>query len=115
MSAGIISSIEPEIIDLEDEIADFTGDLLALEVYESSLKRLFENDAGTWLKLTDLLEQNQQAVKTIVALESDCQGALQATWIDHPNLESGYCLVLFYVDALEWNNLAVYNKARLSS
>jgi hypothetical protein len=112
MTIGIISSTEPEIVDLEDELADFTGDVLALKTYEPSLARLFKTPAGMWSDLATLLERDQQAVEAISTLQSDCQGTLRVTWLDHPDLELGYCLVLFYMDALGWNSLALYNRGR---
>lgn len=114
MTTGIISSTESEVIDLEEELADFTADVLALKTYESSLRRLFDSPSGIWSDLETLLEGNRQAVNEIATLQSNCQGVLRVTWLNPPNLDMGYCLVLFYVESLGWNSLAVYNKARLA-
>lgn len=113
MSSGMISAAELDIIDIEDELADFTADLLALSANEHILKRLLKEPAGSWSNLANFLEGHQQATQVVEKFQSDCNGILQVTWLAHPRLDRGYCLVLFYVDALGWNNLAVYNKARL--
>ena len=42
-------------------------------------------------------------------------GTLRVTWLEYPELEQGYCLVLFYMDSLGWNSLALYNKTRLEN
>lgn len=113
MSLGTISSAEPDIIDIEDELADFTADLIALSANEYILSRLFAEPAGSWSNLASFLERHQQAVQAVKKIQADCDGTVQVTWLEHPILDHGYCLVLFYVDSLGWNNLAVYNKARL--
>ncbi|MEL7225813.1 MAG: hypothetical protein AAGL17_13410 [Cyanobacteria bacterium J06576_12] len=113
MSRGITVSAEPDIIGIEDEIADFTADLLSLAANEPILERLFTQSAGTWTNLTDFLEADDLTAQEVASLQSACKGLLRVTWLEHPELESGYCLVLFYVDSLGWNSLASYNKARL--
>ncbi len=113
MSSGMISSAEPDIVDIEDELADFTADLLTLRTSEYILSRLFAEPAGSWSNLASFLEGHQQAVQEVEKFQTDCNGTVQVTWLEHPKLDHGHCLVLFYVDSLGWNNLAVYNRARL--
>ncbi len=108
MSSSMISSIEVETIELEDELADFTADLLALQANEPILKRLFNKPAGSWSSVTDFFDETS----LIEDIQSDCDGTLQITWLEPPELDSGYCLVLFYMASLGWNSLALYNKAR---
>lgn len=114
MNTGIISS-EPEIIELEEALVDLTADLLSLQAYEDVLKDLFNKPAGIWSDLTDFLVKDQPVAQEMVSLQSDCNGTVRVTWLEHPELAQGYCLVLFYMGALGWNNLALYNKARLDS
>lgn len=113
MSRGITVSAEPGIIEIEDEVADFAADLLALEEHEFVLEYLFKRPAGKWCNLVDFITDDHPIVQKITSLQSDCHGQLKVTWIEHPDLESGYCFVVFYVDSLNWNSLALYNKDRL--
>lgn len=106
--------VENELDDLaiEDEWADFTADLLSLRESESILTQLFLNPLGQWLDFSNLLNDDE-ILQKLASLQADCDGKLRVTWLEHPELDRGYCLVLFYVDSLGWNNLALYNKARL--
>jgi len=114
MTSEIISSQdESEVIDLEDELVDFTADLLSLRQSESVLGRLFHQPMGTWIDLLSLLDTNNCNLEMLETLQKDCDGVLRGTWLNHPELDQGYCLILFYMDALNWNQLALYNKARL--
>jgi hypothetical protein len=99
-------------LDIEEEWADFTADLLSLRSNEYLLKNLFSHPIGQWLNFSDLLD-NQVDRQQLNTLQTDCAGTLQVTWLGHPQLDRGYCLVLFYVDSLDWNNLSLYNKSRL--
>lgn len=108
-SSNMISSAEIDAITLEDELADFTADLLALKSNEHVLQRLFSEPAGVWSDVGSFVESHQ----TSESLKLIYDGALQVTWLDHPELDSGYCLVLFYADSVGWNNLAIYNKANI--
>jgi hypothetical protein len=100
-------------LDIEEEWADFTADLLSLRSNESLLKNLFFHPIGQWLNFSDLLDDRDDVWNQLNKLQSDCGGALQVTWLGHPQLDRGYCLILFYVDSLDWNNLSLYNKSRL--
>lgn len=115
MNPELISAAEPEMLEIEDELADFTADLLALEENELILKHLFEYPLGCWSDLGSALSGYAEMAQALASLQSECGGTLRATWLEHPDLDGGYCLVLFYVDALGWNNLALYNKARLEA
>ena len=115
MNPEIISSAEPDVLDIEDELTDFTADLLALKDNEPILYRLFANPIGRWLDLACLLDNYDELAQQLASLQADCDGTLRVTWLSHPELDEGYCLVLFYVDSLGWNNLALYNKARLEN
>jgi hypothetical protein len=73
----------------------------------SSKGRLFEHPVGTWADLATLLEHDPQTANVLSALQSDCQRTLRLTWLDYPDLKLGYCLILFYVESLGWNSLAI--------
>jgi hypothetical protein len=100
-------------LDIEEEWADFTADLLSLKSNEYLLHGLFSHPIGQWLNFSDVLDSHDDVWHQLNKLQSDCGGELQVTWLGHPQLDRGYCLVLFYVDSLDWNNLSLYNKARL--
>ncbi len=113
MNPKTISSVELETLDIEEELTDFTADLLALKANEVFLERLFAKPVGQWSDLAGFFDKNEQIYHKLTSLQANCEGTLRVTWLEHPELVKGYCLVLFYVDSLEWNNLALYNKARL--
>lgn len=113
MSLNTVSSVELETLDIKEELTDFTADLLALKVHEVFLERLFAKPRGGWSDLADFFDKDEQVSHKLASLQTNCEGTLWVTWLVHPELVKGYCLVLFYVDSLAWNNLAVYNKARL--
>lgn len=115
MNPEIISSAEPETLEIEDELADFTADLLALRANELVLQGLFENPLGNWSDLANFLDGPSEIAEKLTFLQTECDGTLQVTWLEHPELDQGYCLVLFYMDSLGWNSLALYNKARLEN
>lgn len=100
-------------LDIEEEWADFTADLLSLRSNESLLKNLFSHPIGQWLDFSDLLDSQDEVWNQLNKLQSNYGGILQVTWLNHPRLDRGYCLVLFYVNSLDWNNLSLYNKSRL--
>ena len=114
MSSGIIASVEPDIIDIEDELTDFAADLLALKKNETVLKCLFAQPAGTWVKATSCIDNTDQIYQEISSLQASCNGTLQITWLERPELGHDYGLVLFYVDSLGWNSLALYNRGLLA-
>jgi hypothetical protein len=100
-------------LDIEEEWTDFTADLLSLRSNESLLNNLFSHPIGQWLNFSNLLGGQGELCQRLDNLQTDCDGTLQVTWLSHPQLDRGYCLVLFYVESLDWNNLSLYNKARL--
>ncbi|MEO1743102.1 MAG: hypothetical protein AAFR99_14995, partial [Cyanobacteria bacterium J06629_9] len=63
----------------------------------------------------DSSSSHTEVAQTLASLQAECDGTLRVTWLEHPELDQGYCLVLFYVDSLGWNSLALYNKARLET
>ena len=113
MNLNTVSSVELETLDIEEELTDFTDDLLALKANEVFLEQLFAQPIGRWSDLAGFFDKDEQTSHKLASLQANCGGTLRVTWLEHPELAKGYCLVLFYVDSLAWNNLAVYNKARL--
>ncbi|MEM9219643.1 MAG: hypothetical protein AAGD25_35595 [Cyanobacteria bacterium P01_F01_bin.150] len=108
------AALELDALDVEDELEDFTADLVALKQNEEILRRLFSQPLGQWSDLMSLVDERGSVSTVLQTLAEKCDGSLQITWLEHPDLNTGYCLVLFYVDSLAWNNLALYNKGRLS-
>ena len=113
MKTETISPTELDGLDIEDELADFTADVLSLKANEKILHRLFSNPLGKWSNLASFLNDYDEIIQRLAKLQGDCDGTLQVTWLQHPELNQGYCLVLFYMDSLGWDNLALYNKERL--
>jgi hypothetical protein len=101
-------------LDLETELEDLTADVLALKVHEESLRMLFSHSAGTWLNLQSLLDSSSAISQHLHHLEAQADGMVQITWLPHPQTTSDYCLVLFYLDVLNWTNLSLYHQKRLS-
>lgn len=52
----------------------------------------------------------------IIQLETQSEGELIANWIDYPSSDNGedYATVTFFVEAIHWHMVAVYNKKRLT-
>jgi hypothetical protein len=114
MTSDIITSDDLNTLDLEDELADFTADLLALKSNQPFLKALFDQPPGYWLELKTLCSNLNNAVMIdLAALEAQGQGQLRVTWLEHPETSLDYCLVLFYFDSLGWNSLALYHRSQI--
>lgn len=96
-----------EEMELEDKLSDFTAELVASKNNSLFLERLFATDAGQWLDVDFLSDRLEQITSQLQELRNLCEGNLKVTWLEHPTADSGYCLILFYMEALHWNNLAL--------
>ena len=72
----MIFSEEPNVLDIEDELADFTADLLALKANEPILHRLFANPVGQWSNLVSFLDNHDEIAQQLTYLQADCNGTL---------------------------------------
>jgi hypothetical protein len=110
MTATTLLIDRPDALDIEDELLDFTADLLALKEYQDVLGQLFAKEAGQWAHLSELLQDFPEMHSNLLALEALAKGRLQVNWLRHPETSEAYCLVLFFMESLGWDNLAVYHR-----
>ena len=111
MTAGTLLLDRPDALDLEDELLDFTADLLALKSNQIVLEALFGLVAGQWMNLGELLKALPEIAQQLTELERLAGGQLQVTWLRHPETSESYCLVLFFMESLGWDNLAIYHRS----
>lgn len=99
-------------IDIEDRLSCLTADLVEFESNSLFLQRLFSIDAGKWVEVGPLCSDLRQVEVQLRELREVLEGELRVTWLEYPDAANGagYCLILFFVEALHWNNLALYNK-----
>jgi hypothetical protein len=108
MTASMAIAGQPDAVDLEDELLDFTGDLLAFKANEHFLVELFSHSSGQWIDVKTIVPE--RLTPTVTALEVASEGQLQVTWLSHPEMNEEYCLVLFFMESLGWDHLAVYHR-----
>ncbi len=110
MTASTLLTEPPDALDLEEELQDFTADLLALKTNQPFLEALFTQLRGQWVNVGAIVQDLDTVHETLMALETASGGKLQATWLNHPETTEAYCLVLFFMESLGWDNLAVYHR-----
>ncbi len=115
MTARTVLLDRPDALDLEDELLDFTADLLALKDHQVVLEALFELGTGQWMNLSELLMAVPKMGQQLDELERLAGGQLQITWLRHPETSESYCLVLFFMESLGWDNLAIYHRSLIAS
>lgn len=100
---------------IEDELFDWTGDFLSLTHFEPVLKQLFIHPSGDWLKVKSLFADNSEITERLDELETKAGDPLCVVWLDDPAAEpdDDYSVIVFFVAALHWHTLAVYNRGRL--
>jgi hypothetical protein len=111
MTTSTVLINQPDALDLEDELLDFTADLLALKANQVALVALFERSAGQWVNLSELVQGLPAVQRQLTDLEGLAPGPLRVTWLRHPETSEDYCLVLFFMESLGWDNLALYHRA----
>jgi hypothetical protein len=111
MTATTLVIDRPDALDLEDELLDFTADLLALKEYQPVLGQLFGLEVGQWENLSELLQGFPEMRNRLMELESLAKGRLRVNWLRHPETSDAYCLVLFFMESLGWDSLAVYHRS----
>lgn len=99
-------------MNLEESLADITADLVELKENSPFLERLFAVRAGQWLDAAVLCSQLIDITDRLEGLSESFEGALHVTWLAYPEsvYGDGYCLIIFFVEALHWSNIAVYNR-----
>lgn len=96
-------------IDLQDELLDFTADLLALKVNQPFIAGLLAHLKGQWVNVATITQNMAQVSQALMALEASSSGRLQVIWLNHPETNDDYCLVLFFMESLARGNLAIYH------
>ena len=101
-----------EELELEDRLSSLTADLVEFESNDLFLERLFSEEAGKWIGIEPLCNGLKEIESQLEELRESVEGTLQVTWLDYPNAAYGecYCIIIFFVEALHWSNLALYNK-----
>jgi hypothetical protein len=109
-----LAQTDLDYADLSDQLAEFTADLVSLRRHEPFLVKLFSKEVGSWLDVISFCLALGSAPHTLKPLQEALDGALFATWLDHPEASDGYCTVLFFAPDALWSNAVVYHKQRLS-
>jgi hypothetical protein len=115
MTANTVITEQPDALDLRDELLDFTADLLALKANQPFVAGLLEYPKGQWVNVATITQDMAQVSQTLMALEASSSGRLQVTWLNHPETNDDYCLVLFFMESLGWDNLAIYHRKLANS
>lgn len=99
---------------LEDEFSDFHADVLTTRRCEPTLLCLFASQPGDWHTVEELLSDAEDMRERLDDLQAKPNsGKLYITWLHYPPSYDDYVLVLFFVEGLNWDSVAIYNKARL--
>ena len=95
---------------IEDELTDFAADIVSDLEYEGIVRELFNRPAGQWHLLADLGKKADRLMDRIASLQESA-GDIVVAWMDYPESSygAGYCTVSFFVEAIHWHTLAIYN------
>lgn len=101
-----------EDIELEDRLSSITADLVEVEKNSAFLERLFSVDAGRWINIAPLCSGLNEIEGQLEEFRESFEKTLRVTWLDYPEAAygKGYCIIVFFVEALHWSNVALYNK-----
>ena len=101
-----------ETLDPEDRLSCITADLLEYDRNSPFLVRLFAQKSGEWSAIEPLCAGLLDIETQLHAFSAVSPAKLRVTWLNYPAATgSGFCLILFFAEALHWNNLALYNQA----
>ncbi|MEX0272079.1 hypothetical protein AB3R30_23420 [Leptolyngbyaceae cyanobacterium UHCC 1019] len=101
-----------ETLDPEDLLSCITADLLEYDRNSPFLVRLFAQKSGEWSAIEPLCANLPDIETQLHALSAISSAQLRVTWLSYPAATgSGFCLILFFAEALHWDNLALYNQA----
>ncbi len=103
---------QQEEMDLEDQLSCLTADLIEYKRNKNFLKNLFKIESGKWADINILCQGMNHLQNQLELIENYCDEQLQVTWLDYPlsTMGEGYCLIIFYLECLHWDNVALYNK-----
>ncbi len=97
---------------LKDKLLDVTADLISSKESQPFLKKLFSLPMGTWIEVSELVSGLPRASQETNTLQKVAKGQLKVTWLDLPDSVhgNGYCIVLFLMEEIYWDNLFIFNK-----
>lgn len=106
-----------ESLGTEDKISDIAADLVSCERNSLFLKHLFSNEAGRWSDLEFVCNGLNEIEDQLKQLRKLFDGRILVAWLDYPSpyREDDYCLIIFFVEELFCNNVALYNKKQFFS
>jgi len=96
----------------EEILLELSADIVSFKHNSNFLKRLFNEDAGTMLYAKDLSTDLHSIESRIVEIEGIVKGSLRVGWLDFSNSPygRGFALVIFFVEEIFWNTVAIYNR-----
>ena len=97
---------------IEDELSGLSADLVGGARYVSFLRELLTLEPGCLYDATALVAALPDARDGLDAVERAVGDRLRVTWIenDGSTYGPGYVIVLFYLEAIHWHNVAVVNR-----
>ena len=101
---------EPEDDALRDALEDWFCDLVSLRRREAWLLQVLAGPKGAW---HDVDQVARSLALAPPQLPFDEPGALWLSWLDAPEAQPGFCLVLAYDDRTLWSKVALFNRALL--
>ncbi|WP_107666623.1 hypothetical protein [Cyanothece sp. BG0011] len=113
MTLDIDRNIEKqEEMDLEDQLSCLTADLIEYKKNKMFLNNLFNVESGQWTDINTLCQGINHLQNQLELIEKSCDEQLTVTWLDYPlsTMGEGYCLIIFYLESLHWDNIALYNR-----
>jgi hypothetical protein len=104
------------VLSIEDEFSDFHADFLSSRRCEPSILRLLREQPGRWWSVEDLLPETDHMRQRLLELQERAGGdKLFISWLHYPPTSDDYVLIIFFVAQMNWDAVAIYNKARLIS
>jgi hypothetical protein len=94
---------------VQETILSYCADLLSESKNEHLVRELFSCPPGHWHRVATLAERCQVPLPPPRGPGKD----LDVTWLEHPGLESGFVIILFFSQSKLFSNAGVYNRAWL--
>jgi hypothetical protein len=95
----------------EEMLTDISADLLAEARNRLFLERLLSEKPGTWFEVGSLVGGLGTVEERLRFALQDLEGPVRVTWLDYPESAygSGYCVIVFFCEYLNWSQVAIYN------
>lgn len=99
---------------LEEQFLELTMEFLTRRSMEPALRQLLSEPGGEWQLVETLLDGNMRARLLDLQAHADVgEGQLYMMWLPYPPAHGDYALIVFFLDEVNLDTVAVYNKARL--